>query len=153
MKRILWLGLLMIGLVSGPFLLGAGEVPREAPDALRVYYAGQVGAVAADDPVRRALTLTDQLVLVERLDQAQVTVVFNAWPAGDVIRAVRDRGMGLVLFMGPQLDTRLAALAPLGLGWGGGWFSTGTWVLGRLRLSLGVRGSTCSRSRGGSLRY
>ena len=81
----------------------------------------QAGAAQDDDPVWQALTLTDRLQVVEDLDQAQAIVAYNARPALPEINAVRQRGLGLVLFIAPQLDTQLAALADLGLSWGGGW--------------------------------
>lgn len=125
MIRILGRGLLLLTLVAGPFLLGAGisdDVDQNGSLApVNVYYVQQAGAVRADDPVLRALNLTDRLKVVQSLDQAEAIVIYNAWPSLQEISAVRDRGLGVVLFFGPQLDTQLAGLAPLGLGWGGGW--------------------------------
>jgi O-antigen/teichoic acid export membrane protein len=127
MTRTLWRGLLLlvITIVAGPFLLGAGpggqETQPAADDPVRVFYVEQAGAVQSGDPVRRALTLSDQVELTGDLNQAAAIVVYNAWPPAQVISAVRDRGLGIVLFIGPQLDTQLVALGELGLGWGGSW--------------------------------
>jgi O-antigen/teichoic acid export membrane protein len=134
MNRTLSRSLLLLALVIGSGLLGAGlkandraTQPSSAQTAasesspINVYYVRPQGAVAADDPVRQALTLTGQLRVVESLDQAQAIVAFNALPSFQEISAVRERGLGLALFIGPQLDTQLVALGELGLGWGGGW--------------------------------
>ncbi len=122
MKRILWLGPLLLALIAGPFLVGAGDARSTSASApVRVYYVEQAGAQQAGDPVRQAITLTDHLQIVDNLDQAQAIIVYNAWPSADVIQAVRERGLGIMLFVGPQLDARLVALGQLGLGWGGGW--------------------------------
>ena len=67
----------------------------------------------------QALTLTDQLNVVDDLEQADAIVVYNALPSFQEISAVRDRGLGIVLFLGPQLDTQLVGLADLGSGLGG----------------------------------
>lgn len=117
--------LLLLVLVAGPFLLGAGPGEQSAqaspPPSIDVFYVQQIGAEQTDDPVRQALELTDQLRVVDNLEQAEVVVVYNASPPSGVMSAVRDQGLGMVLFLGPQLDTQLVGLAPLGLGWGGGW--------------------------------
>ncbi len=127
MTRTLWRGLLLLTLVAGPLLLGVGMRNGDAqtlpPSPINVYYVQQAGAKRPDDPVLQALTLTDQLQVVESLDQAQAIVVYNARPSFQEISAVRDRGLGMVLFIAPQLDTQLIALAELGLGWGGGYGS------------------------------
>lgn len=117
--------LLLLVLLAGSLLLGTGIA--EADDGstshppINVYYVAQAGGARTEDPVLQALTLTDLLNVVDSLDQADAIVVYNAWPSFREISAVRDRGLGIVLFMGPQLDTQLAGLGDLGLGWGGGW--------------------------------
>jgi hypothetical protein len=126
MTRSLWRGFVLLMLVAGPLLLGAGAF-RDGDDddgahpSINVFYVEQAGGLQTEDPVLQALTLTDHLTLVDSLERADVIVVYNAWPSFQEISAVRDKGLGIVLFMGPQLDTQLAALGDLGLGWGGGW--------------------------------
>ncbi len=119
MNRTLWYSLLLLALVASPLLLGAG-VDQDDP-SIKIYYVRPAGATQTTDPVRQALTLTDRLEIVEDLNQAQAIVAYNARPPLQAVSAVRDRGLGLVLFLGPQLDTQLVALGELGLGWGGGW--------------------------------
>ena len=121
MRRTMWYGLFVALIVAGPFLLGAGDGDDPADTPIDVYYLRQAGAIQSDDPVLQALTLTDRLQVVDNLEQAQAIVVYNARPSLQEISAVRDRGLGMVLFIGPQLDSQLVALADLGLGWGGGW--------------------------------
>jgi hypothetical protein len=123
MRRALWYGLALALILALPFLLGAGakEAPSTTTTVTNVYYVRQAGAAQEDDPVLRALTLTDRLQVVQDLEQAQAIVVYNARPSSQEISAVRERGLGMVLFVGPQLDSQLAALSELGLGWGGGW--------------------------------
>jgi O-antigen/teichoic acid export membrane protein len=126
MNQTLRRGLLLLALIAGPLLLGAragsGDAPSlAAPRPVNVYYVRPAGAAQTDDPVLRALTLTDDLQVVDNLDQAQAIVVYDARPSLQEVSAVRDRGLGMVLFIGPQLDTQLVALGDLGLGWGGGW--------------------------------
>ncbi len=127
MKRALRRSLLLLALVAGPLLLGAGTIGRGNQattfNPINVYYVRPAGAAQADDPVLRALTLTDHLRLVDDLDQAQAIVAYNERPALQVVSVVRERGLGIVLFIGPRLDTQLVALADLGLGWGGGYGS------------------------------
>jgi O-antigen/teichoic acid export membrane protein len=127
MTRTLWRSLLLLALIAGPFLVGArmsGDDAQNNPaDPINVYYVQQVGALQGDDPVLRALTLTDQLKVVESLDQAEAIVAYNARPSPQEVNAVREQGLGIVLFFGPQLDTQLLGLVDLGLGWGGGWGS------------------------------
>jgi O-antigen/teichoic acid export membrane protein len=126
MNRTLWYGLLLLALVASPFLLGAGANQDEQP--IKIYYVRAAGAVQAADPVLQALTLTDGLEIVADLNEAQAIVAYNARPPFEAVSAVRDRGLGLVLFLGPQLDTQLVALGELGLGWGGGWGATAVTV-------------------------
>ena len=122
MIRTLRRALLLALIVVGPLLLVAGARQDSAsPVPIKIYYVKPTGAAQTTDPVLQALTLTDRLRVVEDLDQAQAIVAYNARPSLQEISAVRDRGLGLVLFIGPQLDTQLVALADLGLGWGGGW--------------------------------
>jgi O-antigen/teichoic acid export membrane protein len=123
MRRALWYGLALALILALPFLLGAGakDAPSTTTTVTNVYYVRQAGAAQEDDPVLRALTLTDRLQVVQDLEQAQAIVVYNARPSSQEISAVRERGLGMVLFVGPQLDSQLAALSELGLGWGGGW--------------------------------
>jgi hypothetical protein len=124
MTRALLRSLLLLILLAVPLLLGAGIINDDenaSPPPINVYYVAQVGGAQTDDPVLQALTLTDRLNVVDSLDQADAIVVYNASPSFQEVSAVRDRGLGIVLFMGPQLDTQMARLADLGLGWGGGW--------------------------------
>jgi O-antigen/teichoic acid export membrane protein len=125
MRRIPWRALILL-LLTLPFLLGAGGVGDELGDgtnSVRVYYVQQSGALQTRDPVLQALTLSDQVVLVTDPNQADAIVAYNARPSPQEINAVRERGIGMVLFIGPQLDTQLVALGELGLGWGGTWGS------------------------------
>ena len=126
MTRTLWRGFFLLILVAGPLLLGAGTLGNNDEDGaphspINVYYVEQAGGIQTEDPVLQALSLTDQLSLVDSLEQADVIVVYNAWPSFREVSAVRDGGLGIVLLLGPQLDTQLVALGDLGLGWGGGW--------------------------------
>jgi O-antigen/teichoic acid export membrane protein len=125
MTRTIRRSLALLILVTAPLLVGAAPVgdggDGETAPPINVFYVQQVGGAQMEDPVLKALTLTDQFALVDDLAVADVIVVYNAWPAGEQISAVRDRGLGIVFFLGPQLDTQLVGLAPLGLGWGGGW--------------------------------
>lgn len=125
MTRTLRSGLLLLMLVSAPLLLGAGiggdDDPNTPPRAINVYYVQHAGMAQADDPVLPALTLTDRLKVVDTLEQADAIVVYNARPSLQEISAVRDRGLGMVLFIGPRLDTQLVALGELGLVGGGVW--------------------------------
>jgi O-antigen/teichoic acid export membrane protein len=125
MTRSLWRAFLVLILVAGPILLIAATDVEQADDSshppLNVYYVQQAGGTQTDDPVLKALALTDRLHVIDSLEQADVIVVYNARPSFQEISAVRDRGLGIVLFFGPQLAAQLIGLAELGLGPGGGW--------------------------------
>ncbi len=129
MRKLYWLLLLLtllLALGAGPSWLGAqaqAEPDQNPPgEAVAVYYVHPAGGwELSKDPVYRALTLTDRLRLVDNLEQAQAVVANDERPSPRAISAVRDRGLGLVLFAGSRLDVQLPALFELGLSRGLGY--------------------------------
>lgn len=73
-------------------------VPAGANGALPVYYAGP------DDGVKRALTLTDDFVLVGQVDRAMVIVLNGVVPDAEAIARRIQGGCGLILILGPRLS-------------------------------------------------
>ncbi len=119
-QRRFWL----LPLIFLPLLLVGGSfyAARSQPSSsIHVYYLRPAGPAADRDAVYQALTLTDQLVLVDRLEEADVVVAHDERPPQPVIQAVREGRVGLVLFIGPRLDPQVPALADLGLTRGQGY--------------------------------
>lgn len=123
-----WLSLLTLlltllgGLLWLPAQAQTDPTDGDSSQPVTVYYLHPAGGWdLSDDPVYRALTLTDRIRLVDSPEKAQVVVTNDERPPLQVISLVRERGLGVVIFVGARLDVQLAALTELGLNRGQGY--------------------------------
>jgi len=106
---VLFLPVTLIGCApASPAVAAATDV---LPTPLPIYYLGP------DDAIRRALTLTEELTLVDDLDQARAIVLNDYAPSPAeskaLVHAWSAEGKGLVLLLGPELEpfaTRFSAV-------------------------------------------
>ena len=87
-------GLLFLLLVTLVFIVAQ---PAFADDSLNVYYAGPGGGLAT------ALTLDEDLKLVDEISMADVYVLNGVIPNTPLLRERIQQGAGLVLILGPDI--------------------------------------------------
>jgi O-antigen/teichoic acid export membrane protein len=78
----------------------SSTVPASAGNDLRAFYAGP------PDAVKTALALAPGISLVNDPDQAQVFLLNDSAPSIEIIRARIQNGAGLVLILGPGLNSQ-----------------------------------------------
>lgn len=102
------LGILLVFLLPTTLIGCAPMSPAVAANAdvpstpLPIYYLGP------DDAIQHALTMTEELTLVDDLTQAKAIVLNDYAPSPSereaIVQAWSSEGKGLVLFLGPELE-------------------------------------------------